>query len=181
MRYLRSSGFHISSLPAGLKLVLTLYLIANIFGLAVSTAMFSQRLGNTPTSVQQYYEGDETIDAPVIGVEIGGKSAEHITSAAHPHLFTVPLILLVIAHLAHLTNVGQRLLGALDVGAFLGFFMMFGAPFLISSAPSLMSISMMIGAILLTLCMAALCVISLIAMWRVPRKSVPQAVAAAAS
>ena len=122
MRYFTSSGFHISSLPTGLRIVLTLYLVANLFGLAVSSAKFLQRMDPTPASVTQYYQGEkggkgeERVILP--GGEIEGKSTRYLTDATHPHLFTVPLVLLVVAHLAHLTRVRQLFLGLLDLGAF---------------------------------------------------------------
>ena len=116
--------------------------------------------------------GDEESAEPLVITDaVDGKSVEHVTSAMHPHLFTVPLILLVVAHLAHLTRARQTLLAGLDIGAFLGFFIMFGTPFLMRSAPSVMAGSMMVGAGVLTICMGMLCIIPLVAMWRVPPAS----------
>ena len=175
MRYFTSTGFHISSLPTGLKLVLTMYLIANLFGLVVSSAKYGQRMDLTPSSVTTYYQGENGSDfvetsrdprelLPGDGFE--GKTSRYLTDATHPHLFTVPLVILVVAHLAHLTRVKQGLLAALDGGAFLGFFLMFGTPWVLSLAPTTMASLLILGAVMLTVCMAALCVIPLIAMWR---------------
>ncbi len=169
MRYFRSSGFHISSLPTGLRFVLTLYLVANLFGLVVSSAKFLQRMDPTPASVTEYYLGDPAGEAdPTVLPGQEGKSARYVTDATHPHLFTVPLVLLVICHLAHLTQVRQLLLGLLDLGAFLGFFLMFGAPWAVPFQPTAFALCMITGGILLTLCMGLLCVIPLVAMWRPP-------------
>jgi hypothetical protein len=108
MRYFTSTGFHISSLPAGLKLVLSLYLIANLFGVVVSSGKFLQRMDPTPSSVEQYFQGDgRGADPVVIPGEGEGKSVRYLTDTTHPHLFTVPLVLLVICHLAHLTWVSS--------------------------------------------------------------------------
>lgn len=172
MRYLASSGFHISSLPKGLRIVLTLYLVANLFGLVVSSAKFLQRMDPTPASVTQYYQGEKSGEDVVIlpGSEIEGKSTRYLTDATHPHLFTVPLVLLVVAHLAHLTRVRQLILGLLDLGAFLGFFLMFGTPWVLSLAPATMAVAMIVGAGLLTVCMTGLCVIPLVGMWRKPTR-----------
>ncbi|MEE9127065.1 MAG: hypothetical protein V3U11_07985 [Planctomycetota bacterium] len=172
MRYMTSSGFHISSLPSGLKLVLSLYLIANLFGLVVANAKFMQRMEPTPSSVQEYYQGDaEGADPQVIPGDGEGKSVRYLTDTTHPHLFTVPLVLLVICHLAHLTQLSQLLLGLLDLGAFLGFFLMFGSPWVLSVQPTTFALLMIVGGSLLTVCMGLLCVIPLFAMWS-PR-SVP--------
>ncbi len=166
MRYFTSSGFHISSLPWGLKLVLSLYLIANLFGLAVANAKFLQRMDPTPSSVEKYFQGDdEGADPQVLPGEGEGKSVRYLTDTTHPHLFTVPLVLLVICHLAHLTRINQLLLGLLDLGAFTGFFLMFGAPWVLSVQPTTFALLMILGGSLLTLCMGLLCAIPLVAMW----------------
>ena len=173
MRYFRSSSFHVSSLPTGLRIVLTLYLIANLFGLAVSSTKFLQRMDPTPASVTRYYQGEKTEDSGEVvilpGGETEGKSVRYLTDVTHPHLFTVPLVLLVVAHLAHLTRVRQLFLGLLDFGAFLGFFLMFGTPWVLSLAPATMAVAMILGAGLLTVCMTGLCVIPLVGMWRRPK------------
>ncbi len=170
MRYFTSSGFHIASLPAGLKVVLSLYLVSSLFGLVVSSAKFLQRMDPTPSSVQKYYEGDGDAVDPVIPGEGGGKSVRYLTDTTHPHLFTVPLVLLVICHLAHLTRVNQMFLGLLDLGAFAGFFLMFGAPWVLSVQPGTFAVLMIVGASLLTLCMGLLCVIPLVGMWVRPAR-----------
>ncbi len=167
MRYLSSSGFHISTLPGGLKFVLSLYLVASLFGLVVSSAKFLQRMDPTPSSVESYFQGDdEGADPQMIPGEGAGKSVRYLTDTTHPHLFTVPLVLLVICHLAHLTRVSQLFLGLLDLGAFLGFFLMFGSPWVLSVQPTTFALLMIVGGTLLTLCMGLLCVIPLVAMWR---------------
>ena len=148
-----------------------MYLIANLFGLVVSSAKYGQRMDLTPTSVTTYYQGEDGGEPrdpnellPGDGFE--GKTSRYLTDATHPHLFTVPLVILVVAHLAHLTRVKQALLAALDGGAFLGFFLMFGTPWVLSLAPTTMASLLILGAVMLTVCLAALCVIPLIAMWR---------------
>jgi len=166
MRYFSSSGFQISSLPLGLKIVLSLYLVSSLFGLVVSNAKFFQRMDPTPASVQTYYQGDvEQVD-PMIPGEGEGKSVRYLTDTTHPHLFTVPLVLLVICHLAHLTRVNPAFLGLLDLGAFIGFFLMFGTPWVLSVQPTTFALLMILGGSLLTLCMGLLCVIPLVAMWQ---------------
>ena len=167
MRYFTSTNFHLSTLPSGLKFVLSLYLIASLFGLVVSSAKFLQRMDPTPSSVENYYGGDnEGADPQMIPGEGEGKTVRYLTDATHPHLFTVPLVLLVICHLAHLTRVSQFLLGLLDLGAFLGFFLMFGSPWVLSVQPTTFALLMIVGGTLLTLCMGLLCMIPLVAMWR---------------
>jgi hypothetical protein len=166
MRYFSSNGFQISSLPVGLKLVLSLYLVSSLFGLVVSSAKFLQRMDPTPSSVERYYQGESSEVDPMIPGEGEGKSARYLTDTTHPHLFTVPLVLLVICHLAHLTRVNQMFLGLLDLGAFAGFFLMFGAPWVLSVQPTTFALLMILGGSLLTLCMGLLCVIPLVAMWR---------------
>ena len=165
MRYFTSTGFQISSLPVGLKIVLSLYLVSSLFGLVVSSAKFLQRMDPTPSSVQTYFQGDgENVD-PMIPGEGEGKSIRYLTDTTHPHLFTVPLVLLVICHLAHLTRINQLFLGLLDLGAFTGFFLMFGAPWVLSVQPTTFALLMILGGSLLTLCMGLLCAIPLVAMW----------------
>lgn len=165
MRYFSSAGFQIASLPVGLKIVLSLYLMANLLGLVVSSAKFLQRMEPTPSSVQNYYRGDSEKVDPMLPGEGEGKSVRYLTDTTHPHLFTVPMVLLVICHLAHLTRVNQLFLGLLDLGAFLGFFLMFGAPWVVSVEPTTFALLMIVGGSLLTLCMALLCLIPLVAMW----------------
>lgn len=170
MRYFTSTGFQIASLPVGLKVVLSLYLVASLFGLVVSGAKFLQRMEPKPSSVQRYFQGDRERRDPLLPGEGEGKSIRYLTDTTHPHLFTVPLVLLVICHLAHLTRVNPLFLGFLDLGAFTGFFLMFGAPWVLSVHPATFALLMILGGSLLTLCMALLCGIPLVAMWLRPAR-----------
>jgi len=169
MRYFASSRFHISSLAPGLKLVVSLYLLTVLMGLGFSTAKFMQRMDLTSESVESYYLGDGSDEELVLfGDEDVGeppKSDRFLVDVAHPHMFTVPLILLVICHLAHLSRINVAVLAILDIGAFFGFFSLFGVPWFLSAAPGFFGPVMLIGGTLLTVCLAALCLIALVSMW----------------
>jgi hypothetical protein len=176
MRYFASSSFHISSLAPGLKLVVSLYLLTVLMGLGFSAAKFMQRMDLTTASVESYYLGDGSDEElGIFGDEEVGeppKSNRFLVDVAHPHMFTVPLILLVICHLAHLSRINVAVLATLDIGAFFGFFSLFGVPWFLSAAPGFFGPVMIIGGTLLTVCLSALCLIALVSMWwRRPRVS----------
>ena len=169
MRYFASSRFHISSLAPGLKLVVSLYLLTVLMGLGFSTAKFLQRMDLTSESVETYYLGDGNGEELLIfgDEELGEppKSDRFLVDVAHPHMFTVPLILLVICHLAHLSRINVVVLATLDIGAFFGFFSLFGVPWFLSAAPGFFGPVLILGGMLLTVCLSGLCLIALVSMW----------------
>ncbi len=167
MRYFASSRFHISQLAPGLKLVLSLYMLTVLLGLGFSAAKFVQRMDLTSESVQTYYLGDGGEELVIGDAEEGlpPKSDRFLVDVIHPHMFTVPLILLVICHLAHLSRIHTAILATLDVGAFLGFFSMFLAPWFLSAAPGFFGPAILVGGVLLTSCTSVLCIITMVSMW----------------
>ncbi|MFQ5507592.1 MAG: hypothetical protein ACE5F1_22750, partial [Planctomycetota bacterium] len=115
MRYYKGSGFRLARLPFGLRLVLTLYLLTTLLGFWVASLKYFERGLLGPEGIQDYYLG---VEDPLLGTT--EKSFGFLVDVTHPHLFTIPLVLLVLCHLVQLCQWSQKLKNLLYVGAFSG-------------------------------------------------------------
>lgn len=125
MRQFASSGFRIWNLSREAKLIYTCFALFAILALAVSMLFYEDLVGPRTAGVAGYYAGAQYSrpSVPATGgpqIELapeGGETAsQRITVAVtyrkllevtHFHLFTVPVFLLIIAHLFMLTGLSS--------------------------------------------------------------------------
>jgi hypothetical protein len=125
MRQFASSGFRIWNLSPEAKLVYTGFGLLALLALAVSVMLYEDMVGprSTAGSIDAYYVGRDGVTpakAPEVGgpkIELGdepkpvlGSSVSYrkLLETTHFHLFTVPIFVLVIAHLFMMTGLGTR-------------------------------------------------------------------------
>lgn len=124
MRQFASSGFRIWNLSREAKLVYTGFGLFSLLALVVSMMFYEDLVGPKTAGVAGYYAGAATAKAapaaaaggPKIELPDEAASSERITVAVtyrkllevtHFHLFTVPVFLLIIAHLFMLTGLSS--------------------------------------------------------------------------
>ena len=124
MRQFASSGFRIWNLSREAKLVYTGFGLFALLAMAVSMMFYEDLVGARSAGVAGYYAGARAAAAPAapgdgtsVKIELPDEAAsERITVAVtyrkllevtHFHLFTVPVFLLIIAHLFMLTGVSS--------------------------------------------------------------------------
>jgi hypothetical protein len=121
LRQFASSGFRIWNLSREAKLVYTSFGLFALLALAVSMMFYEDLVGPHTAGVAGYYAGAQKTAAPPPAtggpkIEMPDEPAERITVAVsyrkllevtHFHLFTVPVFLLIIAHLFMLTGLSS--------------------------------------------------------------------------
>jgi hypothetical protein len=146
VRQFASSGFRIWNLSVEAKLVYTSFCVFSLAALAVSTLFYEDLVGHSGAGVRAYYAG-ESVDAPPSPPSPGGPTialpegeARPITVAvsyrkllevSHFHLFTVPVFLLIVAHLFMLTGLSTRAKVAWIAAAWLSAALHLAAPWLV--------------------------------------------------
>lgn len=135
MHYTALPKFHLSKFHPGMKILLSMYLGSVLVGLVVSFLMFTSRADLSYDGAIRHYQGDEAIsdesreamdaesDILIINMPM---SATRIIEILHPHMFSVPLVLLVICHLFALTNAPHFVKISCYFGSFGGFVLTFG-------------------------------------------------------
>ena len=141
MRQFASSGFRIWNLSREAKLVYTGFGVFAILALAVSVLFYEDMVGSS--GVRAYYHGELAPpseksgggpamvlpeEAPRLTVAVTYRKLLEVT---HFHLFTVPVFLLIIAHLFMLTGLSTRWKSIWIAGGWLSSLLHLAAPWLV--------------------------------------------------
>jgi hypothetical protein len=145
LRQFASSGFRIWNLSREAKLVYTGFGVFAILALAVSGLFYEDMVG--ASGVRAYYHGEmappseKTGGGPAMELpkEESGEAARltvpvtyrKLLEVTHFHLFTVPVFLLIIAHLFMLTGLSTRWKSIWIAGGWLSSLLHLAAPWLI--------------------------------------------------
>jgi hypothetical protein len=110
--------------PTPQKVVITLFLLCVAAGLGLNIWMGVMKHQWTPEGVADYIRGNEER-------MMFGKTTMELTETTHTHLFTMPLLWLVLGHLFVLTTWPAPVKGAVTVGSFIGMAAELAAPWLV--------------------------------------------------
>ncbi len=147
MKYYSGKPGIYAKMPGGLRLILALYLVSTVLGFWLSAAKYLARGLLTPSGVSEYYLGDPHADSLLGAAE--PKSVGFLIDVTHPHLFTVPIVLLILCHLVQLTTVHEILKRSLYLTAFVSMFVSFLSPWLLRFAPAMSIVAPISGIALL--------------------------------
>jgi hypothetical protein len=180
MRQFASSGFRIWNLSREAKLVYTGFLLFALLAIAVSVLFYEDLVGPKTSGVRGYYAGEV---APVEKPSSGGEgpemvlpepSSERITVAVtyrkllevtHFHLFTVPVFLLIIAHLFMLTGLSSTAKSAWIVAGWLSSLLHLGAPWLIRYGSAAWSFLYPLSGGVMALTLTTMTLYPMVVMW----------------
>ena len=189
MRQFASSGFRIWNLSREAKLIYTGFGLFSLAAIVVSMMFYEDLVGPKTAGVAGYYAGaahaSATRDAPLPGgpkIELPDEAApqtsEQITVAVtyrkllevtHFHLFTVPVFLLIIAHLFMLTGLSSTAKTAWIAAGWLSALLHLAAPWLIRYGSASWSFLYPTSGALMGLAMSVMTVYPMIVMW-LPRR-----------
>jgi len=146
MRYSVIPGMHLSRLKAGMKVLLTLFLICLGLGLWVSALKYTDRAPFDAAGASRYYAGDPTSeDDPLaaLGVAESGeaglvtheprKSRQFLVDITHPHAFTVPVLFFILFHFLALTRMKEWQKVCCHFYGFASLVAAFGMPWLVAN------------------------------------------------
>ncbi|MGZ3408208.1 MAG: hypothetical protein ACXVAN_17285 [Polyangia bacterium] len=190
MRQFASSGFRIWNLSREAKLIYTGFGLFSLAAIVVSMMFYEDLVGPKTAGVAGYYAGASHQSAPE-GASAGGPkielpdepaaTSEQITVAVtyrkllevtHFHLFTVPVFLLIIAHLFMLTGLSSTAKTVWIAAGWLSAFVHLLAPWLIRYGGKAWSFTYPTSGALMGLALTVMTVYPMIVMWLPRRESV---------
>jgi hypothetical protein len=187
VRQFANSGFRIWSLSREAKLVYTGFGLFALLALAVSVLFYEDLVGARNAGVATYYAGAPAAGMPTIKgtggptIELPDDAApaERITVAVtyrkllevtHFHLFTVPVFVLIIAHLFMLTGLSSTAKTAWIAIGWSSSLAHVAAPWLIRYGGIAWTAMYPISGALMALSLTLMTVYPLVMMWVPPRK-----------
>jgi hypothetical protein len=181
VRQFASSGFRIWNLSREAKLVYTGFGLFALLALVVSMMFYEDLVGPRTAGVGGYYAGSRTVVAAPTGAATGGpriempdEAAERITVAVtyrkllevtHFHLFTVPVFLLIIAHLFMLTGLSSTAKMVWIATGWLSSLLHLAAPWLIRYGGAGWSWSYPLSGALMAVALTVMTVYPMVVMW----------------
>jgi hypothetical protein len=162
MHVFAKSGYRLARTSLETKIAYSGFLLLLLPGIGTMAAL-SARVGLTPHAIATFYRGgDGEMNFPK---EIG-----QLMETAHFHLFSVPVVLLVLTHLLFATGCPPRLRLVISGAAYLGAVLEVGSPFAVRYLSGDFAIAVLLGWILLTAGMLSSVLFALWALW-VPQPS----------
>ncbi len=192
MRQFASSGFRIWNLGREAKLVYTGFGIFSLLAIAVSILFYEDLVGPRTAGVGGYYAGavasapPATVAPTVAPAPTGGPQIELDESAAetrpitvavtyrkllevtHFHLFTVPVFLLIIAHLFMLTGLSSTVKQLFIASGFLSALVHLAAPWVIRYGGAGWAWLYAVSGALMAVSLTFMTAYPIVAMWRPP-------------
>ncbi len=172
MHYITRQRLHLSLFHPLMKVLMSLYILSVGAGLWVATMKYSDRAEWSVQGVELYVHGeggsaeDDPFGDPLAGMtgDAVAKSRRELVDIAHPHLFSVPIVIFVLGHLLHLTRLPDALKLTVNVAAFVSFLGSFLLPFVIVDDAALAPVLYACGWTMLV-SFGVLCVVPFVEMW----------------
>ena len=200
MRQFSSSGFRLWNLSLEAKILYTAFCLLTLAGILSSALYYGELVGARPSGIRRYYAGapegsasadERTGDASDTGgprIELPVEPAaagipivvpvtyRKLLEVTHFHLFTMPVVLLIVGHLFFATGLSDRAKVWWIVAASLAVVGHLATPWLVRYASARLAILHALTGGALTLTMTVLTGWPVVAMWRPrPAKKIPAA------
>jgi hypothetical protein len=186
VRQFGSSGFRLWNLGVEAKLLYTAFCLLTLAGVASSAFFYLDLVGAGTSGIKRYYAGQAesaAAEKPSAGPTIelppeeGAAHAPIVVAATdrkllevtHFHLFTMPVVLLIVGHLFLATGLGDGLKRGFIAGGALSVALHLATPWLVRAFPGTAFLHALSG-IALTLTMTVLTGAPVISMWRGPAR-----------
>jgi hypothetical protein len=189
MRQFASSGFRLWNLGIEAKVLYTTFCVLTLFGIVSSALYYGDLVGAGTTGIKSYYAGEASRAAPGPAavapgtpeagpaIDVPEDEAGHppivvpmtyrkLLEVTHFHLFTMPVVLLIIGHLFLATSLGDRAKLLWLVGASFSVAAHLATPWIVRYAGGRVAFLHAITGIALTLTMSVLTIYPVLAMWR---------------
>ena len=192
MRQFASSGFRLWNLGIEAKVLYTTFCVLTLFGIVSSALYYGDLVGAGTSGIKSYYAGEAprsvpapagvvpevpqaSVDGPAIDVpedEAGHPpivvpmTYRKLLEVTHFHLFTMPVVLLIVGHLFLATSLGDRAKLLWLVAASCSVAAHLATPWVVRYAGGRVAFLHAITGIALTLTMSVLTIYPVLAMWR---------------
>ena len=166
MQVFARRGFQLRTASLQTRLAYTGLLALLAPGIASLMALSIGRMGLSPRSIATYDRGGESeMSFP--------KQFWQLAEVSHFHLFSVPVVVLILAHLLGSTPASQRVRIALTVATYLGALLEIGSPWAVRYVAGAFAWALLAGWALLVGGMLSMIVVSLVYMWGPERWTSP--------
>jgi hypothetical protein len=167
-------GFQLRSASLETRVAYTFFLVLCVLGIATLFALAFGRAGASPAAIATYYRGGDTeMSFP--------KSFWQLVEVSHFHLFTIPVVALILAHLLYATPASPRIRVALTLVIFTGTLLDVLGPWGVRYVAGAMAYVLMLGWALLVVGALAIIGVTLVSMWGPSRWMAPLAAPVARS
>ena len=199
MRQFGSSGFRLWNLGAEAKTLYTAFCLLTFLGVVSSALYYRELVGVGLSGIRRYYAGENDAPEPAplppqtapqpppqptVGpaIEVPPEAQEahppivvavsyrKLLEVTHFHLFTMPVVLLIVGHLFLATGLGERAKRAWLIAGVVSVTLHLATPWLVRAAAGLAPLHALSG-IALTVTMSVLTLYPVASMWR-PRPPV---------
>jgi len=189
MRQFGSSGFRLWNLGADAKTLYTAFCLLTFLGVVSSALYYRELVGIGQSGIRRYYAGedDEPAAVPAAAPQpTGGPAIEvppeaqearrpivvavsyrKLLEVTHFHLFTMPVVLLIVGHLFLATGLSERAKRAWLIAGVVSVSLHLATPWLVRAAAGLAPLHALSG-LALTVTMSVLTLYPVAAMWRRP-------------
>lgn len=151
-------GFQLRTASLETRVAYTGFVLLMLPGVATLLVLSLGRVGFAPAAIATYYRGGESeMSFP--------KTFWQLMEVSHFHLFSVPVVLLVLAHLLYATPVSTRVRIWLTAAVFTGAFLEAAGPWAIRYASAAFAFALLGGWVLLGAGCLAIVAITLVSMW----------------
>jgi hypothetical protein len=157
MQVFSRRGFQLRTASLETRVAYTAFLVLSLLGLASLVAL-STRAGLTPAAIATYYRGGDTeMSFP--------KTFWQLVETSHFHLFSIPVVVLILSHLLYGTPTSVRLRVGLTLVTFSGALLEIVGPWSVRYVSGACAYVLMAGWLLLAGGVALIVVITLLSMW----------------
>jgi len=183
MRQFSSSGFRLWNLGIEAKILYTTFCLLTLLGIVSSALYYGDLVGTGTSGIKSYYAGEARV-APPAAPAPGGPAIDvpedeaarrpivvpmtyrKLLEVTHFHLFTMPVVLLIVGHLFLATGLGDRAKLRWLIAASASVAAHLATPWVVRYAGGGLAFLHAITGTSLTLTMAVLTVYPIVAMWR---------------
>ena len=153
-----NSRFRLRDTDRHIRLLYTVFLLAILASFVFSFYWAHSMTGLSLQGVADHYRGsDSTYGEPM--------SFRELAEVTHFHLFTIPVVFLILVHVLYLTMASNWLKVITTYTAFTGVALDLVSPWLITYKSSVFAVTMLMGDILMTVAFLVMFVIPLYEMW----------------
>jgi hypothetical protein len=151
-------GFQLRTASVETRLAYTCFLLLMLPGIATLVALSVGRMGFSPAAIAAHYRGGESeMSFP--------KTVWQLVEVSHFHLFTAPIVVLILSHLLYGTPASARLRVWLTSVTFLGAFLDAVGPWAVRYLAAGFSDILIVGWIFLAGGAFLMAMLTLVAMW----------------
>jgi len=158
MKAFSRRGFQLRRASLETRVAYTGFLLLTAPGAATLVALSVGRMGLSPAAIATYYRGGQTeMSFP--------KQFWQLMEVSHFHLFSVQVVVLILAHLLFATPISRRARVWLTSGTFLGAALEIAGPWAVRYLAASFAWMLLAGWALLAFGILAIIVLSLVSMW----------------